>query len=302
MIQLQQFDGDRAGADVRRIFLRAPGNQTAGKGYSVSTFPCNGLPRGGEESRLTAQLTSHAGEAYVTAITAHDSDREARQAFRDLVLSNAAPGSCIFDFGAGPGLDAKFYARHGFRVVAYDVDARMCSYFARHCSSEIEAGSIALYQCDYPEFLDRKVRAIRDAYPVTVVTANFAPLSLIDDPHELFAGLHTLTRPNAILIASVLNPSFIGDMKYLWWWANRSNYRRQGQFHMAGASGNIYRRSFTNFTAQAAPYFSLRHIARGLPDNRPTHGICRRLGLLTSQFTFLVFARRQPCGSHYRGC
>jgi len=219
-----------------------------------------------------------AGEEYVAEITALESDRRARQAFQDLVLGSTVPGGCIFDFGAGPGLDAKFYAERGFRVLAYDVDARMCGYFARHCRREIESGTIELYQGEYRDFLERQLPDIRDRNPVNVVTANFAPFSLIDDPRELFAKLHALTAPGARIIASVLNPDFIGDMQYGWWWANRLNYWRTGQFHVAGASGRIFRRSRSNFAAHAAPHFTLQRV---VPAPR-----------LLTQFTFLVFARQ----------
>jgi len=47
---------------------------------------------------------------YVAAITAGEADRRARKAFQDLVLRIATPGAVLFDFGAGPGLDARFYA------------------------------------------------------------------------------------------------------------------------------------------------------------------------------------------------
>jgi 2-polyprenyl-3-methyl-5-hydroxy-6-metoxy-1,4-benzoquinol methylase len=62
------------------------------------------------------------GAEYVEQITAGESDRRARAAFRDLVLSIAQPGATLFDFGCGTGMDARFYAERGFRVLAYDVD------------------------------------------------------------------------------------------------------------------------------------------------------------------------------------
>lgn len=234
-----------------------------------------------------------AGEEYVAAINALESDRRARQAFQDLVLKIAAPGSCIFDFGAGPGIDAKFYAGHGFKVVAYDVDASMCESFARHCQREIEAGQIHLCQGAYREFVDVHVPALRRQYDIGVATANFAPLSLIDDPHELFAKLHALTGPKAKFLASVLNPSFIGDLRYGWWWANRVTYARQGHFSVAGTATNIFRRSLHNFAALAAPYFLLECTLRGLPgaDSAPLRS-CGRWALATSRYLFLLFAKR----------
>jgi SAM-dependent methyltransferase len=234
-----------------------------------------------------------AGEEYVAAITAVASDRRARRAFRDLVLEMTAPGSCIFDFGAGPGIDAKFYAECGFRVVAYDADPRMCASFARHCRREIDSGQIHLYQGEYRNFLELQIPAIRQQYGIDAVTANFAPLSLIDDPHELFAKLHALTGPNAMFFASVLSPEFIGDMRYAWWWANRMTYWRRGHFRVAGETASIFRRSLGNFAAQAAPYFTLQNAIRGLPRKAGSRiRSSGRLALALSRYTFLVFAKR----------
>lgn len=234
-----------------------------------------------------------AGEEYVAAITALESDRRARQAFQDLVLKIAAPGGCIFDFGAGPGIDAKFYAARGFKVVAYDVDPRMCGSFARHCHPEIESGQIHLCQGSYREFVDVHAPNLRRQHEIAVVTANFAPLSLIDDPHELFAALHALTRRKAVFLASVLNPSFVGDMRYGWWWGNRFQYWRQGHFCVAGAATNIFRRSLRDFASLAAPYFTLENVIRGLPGaaDAPIRS-SGRAALATSRYLFLLFAKR----------
>jgi len=234
-----------------------------------------------------------AGEEYVAAITAVESDRRARRAFQELVLEMTAPGSCVFDFGAGSGIDAKFYAERGFRVVAYDADPRMCASFVRHCRREIESGQIRLYHGEYRDFLQTQMPAMRDQYVIDAVTANFAPLSLIDDLHELFAKLHALTGPNAMLFASVLSPEFIGDMRYAWWWTNRITYWRHAQFRVAGDRGSIFRRSLGNFTAQAAPYFTLQNAIRGL--SRKAGSRVRssgRVALALSRYTFLVFAKR----------
>ena len=65
-----------------------------------------------------------AGAEYVSQITAQESDRRTRSAFRDLVLNIAPPAARLFDFGAGPGIDARFFAERGFTIDAYDVDPR----------------------------------------------------------------------------------------------------------------------------------------------------------------------------------
>ena len=129
-------------------------------------------------------------------------------------------------------------------------------------------------------------------HAVDLVTSNFAPLNLIADPHELFRALHGITAPHGRVLTSVLNPSFIGDMRYGWWWANRIRYWQGGQFAVPGASGEIWRRSQANFAAQAAPYFSLRSVLRGLPRRSGALRPSGRLALSTSRYMFLLFERQ----------
>src|SRR4029077_822127 len=93
------------------------------------------------------------GAEYVEQITAGESDRRARAAFLDLVLSIAQPGATLFDFGAGTGMDARFYAESGFRVRAYDVDREMCGFFSAHCRDLMEAGRVTLESGAYRDFL-----------------------------------------------------------------------------------------------------------------------------------------------------
>ena len=69
-------------------------------------------------------------EEYERAMSASESDRRARSAFQQLVLSIAPAGAALYDFGAGTGIDARFYAEHGFTVGAYDVDPAMREHFA----------------------------------------------------------------------------------------------------------------------------------------------------------------------------
>src|SRR5215469_6446335 len=206
-----------------------------------------------------------AGEEYVAAITTHESDRAARRAFQDLVLRIATPGSCIFDFGAGPGIDAQFYAERGLKVIAYDHDARMRASFLRRCQSEIERGQVRLVEAEYPEFLRQLARALGRQYDIELVTCNFAPLNLVEDLPGLFGALHQLTGPRGKVIASVLNPWYVGDMRRTWWWAARLAYMRRGRFTTPGPTGDVIRRSSTDFAAQAARFFTLDMVLPGLP-------------------------------------
>ena len=239
------------------------------------------------------------GVEYVKQITALDSDRRARSAFQTLVLSIAPPGGTLFDFGAGTGMDARLYAEHGLTVAAYEVDPNMCEYFSEYCRDLIEAGRVTLDCGSYREFLARKSPA--DGHGVDLVTANFAPLNLIDDLQELFAKFHELTGPGGRVLASVLSPYFVGDMKYGWWWRNSLRLWRDGHYSVQGAQAPIVRRRLANFAAQSEPYFTLKLVFRGLPPYGKRDAVpfdvsggagCAGLRVSGCQFMFLLFEKR----------
>ena len=70
------------------------------------------------------------------------------------------------DFGAGPGIDARFFAERGFTVDAYDVDPRMRDFFADHCRDLIDSGRVTLDGSAYREFLARSLGRRTSAAPI----------------------------------------------------------------------------------------------------------------------------------------
>jgi SAM-dependent methyltransferase len=243
--------------------------------------------------------TIHTGKDYVEAITALQSDRRARSAFQELVLKVASPGATLFDFGAGPGIDARFYAERGFTVDAYDVDPGMSEYFAGHCREFIQTGRIALETGSYRDFLANNT--VAGGRRVELIISNMAPLNHIERLQELFAKFHALTGPDGKVLASVLSPYFIGDLRYPWWWRNAARLWRAGHFSVPGAQGPIVRRRLADFATQSAPYFTLERVFRGLPPSsrRDAHGIDATrhgryawLHVLTCRFMILLFQKR----------
>jgi SAM-dependent methyltransferase len=247
------------------------------------------MPAGGARKIVT-------GAEYVKQITALESDRSARAAFQSLALRVAPPGGALFDFGCGTGMDARFYVEHGFSVTAYDVDPQMCEFFATHCRDLIDSGRVSLDRGEYRDFLAR-----RSAGSIDLVTSNFAPLNLIDDLKELFSKFHALTGPEGRVLASVLCPYFVGDLKYGWWWRNLLRLWRDGHYAVPGAQAPIVRRRLVDFAAQSAPYFTLTRVFRGLPTafERDAAGfevggssLYAGLRLSGCQFMFLLFEKR----------
>ena len=235
---------------------------------------------------------SVAGAEYVRAMAARSSDRLAREAFQQLALSLVNPGATVFDFGAGPGIDARYYAERGLAVSAYDVDPAMCAYFAQECADLIRAGRVVLVGGPYGDFL--RPRSEAGGGRADLITANFAPLNLVGDLRPLFAKFHDLTPSGGRLLASVLSPCFVGDLRYGWWWRNVGRLLRTGDFSVPGTQAPIVRRRLSSYAAQCEPYFVLERVYRGLPSrsggSRP--GRWAWLRGTTSQFIFLLFRRR----------
>ena len=245
-----------------------------------------------EEPYLRRTLS---GAEYVEYINSLESDRLARAAFQNLVLRIAPPGGALFDFGAGPGIDARFFAERGFTVVAYDVDPRMRAYFAEHCRDFIDSGRITLIQGGYREFVSPEPAGRAD-----LVISNFAPLNLVDDLPELFAKFHAITGSGGKVVASVLNPFFIREMRSRWWWRVAPRLWRDNEFFMPGPQAPHYRRRIERFARVSAPHFRLTRVFAGLPSagKRLSNGIdpARRgpwgwLRTARAQYLFLLFEK-----------
>jgi SAM-dependent methyltransferase len=228
-----------------------------------------------------------AGAEYVSQITAQESDRRARAAFRGLVLSLAPPGGKIYDFGAGPGIDARFFAERGFAVDAFDVDPRMREFFAGHCRDLIDSGRVTLDASTYRDFLTRNAP---DSWRrADLVISNFAPLNLVDNLRELFGKFHELTVPKGKILASVLSPFFFGDMRTRWWWRGAPRLLWDGELFLAGPQAPYYRRLLRNFRSASAPHFRVSRVFQGIDMQRG--GRFAWLNAARCRYMFILFEK-----------
>jgi SAM-dependent methyltransferase len=242
----------------------------------------NKLPMSCNDHELRYLQRTPAGAEYVSQINAQEADRRTRSAFRDLVLSIVPPRARLFDFGAGPGIDARFFAELGFRVDAYDVDPRMREFFIEHCRDLMDSGRVSLDGSAYRDFLTHAVAADRSR--ADLVIANFAPLNLVDDLRELFAKFNALTAARGKVLASVLNPWFVGGMRSRLWWRDAPQLLRHGEVFMPGPQAPHYRRLLRTFRSMSAPHFRLSRIASALPPS----AWLRAAG---SRYVFLLFEK-----------
>ena len=280
------------GSEPMASFL--PGAARHPRGRSQSVADESQLPGGANH------YSTHTGAVYFKRITTLESSRRARSAFQDLVLRIAPPGAALFDFGAGPGIDARFFAERGFTVDAYDIDPAMREFFSTHCRDFIDSGRIRLECCEYSEFLARGPSA--STRRIDLVISNFAPLNQVDDLRPLFAKFHALTAPGGKLLTSVLTPYFIGDMRFRWWWRSAPRLWRDRHVFMPGVRAPPHtRRRLADFAELSAPHFRLTRAFRGLPPIWRRDSVGLRAGqggswawlpIATARFMFLLFERR----------
>jgi SAM-dependent methyltransferase len=256
----------------------------------------------GPEARYVERTLS--GAEYVRYMLTSESDRGIRSAFQQLVLQLAPPGGALFDFGAGPGIDARFFAERGFTLRAYDIDSRMSEYFVEYCRELIEAGRVVLERCSYREFLGRSPPDSAGRFDLVI--SNFAPLNLVDDLPALFAKFHDLTGPAGKILASALNPYFVQEMRSRLWWRTAPRLWRAGHYFMPGPQAPHHRRSLANFARLSAPHFRLTRAfrSRAPAAEQPPTGVDVSRGsrsawlhLARSRYMFLLFEKQQPQAS-----
>lgn len=207
----------------------------------------------------------HSGEQYHQVILASQRDRAVRDRFQKLALDLLPAGADVLDFGAGTGIDAKAYAASGHLTFVYEPAEAMREYLAQYCHGELARRSII-------------AMASPLACKVHAVTADFAVLNHFADHAALFEELSRVVRPGGFVLASMLNPYYLGDARYRWWRANVMNLARTGRYAIPSES-RIHRFAPRVVAQAAAPYFRLERL------------VPRGFGWITQLYTFLLFRR-----------
>ena len=193
----------------------------------------------------------HTGEQYHQFMLGSAQDRAIRDRFQKAALDLLPEGADVLDFGAGTGIDAMAFAAKGHRTFVYEPSEAMREYLAKHCRDEIA-----------------RERVVPVASPlackVQAVTANFAVLNHFDDHKLLFEELSRIVHQGGFVLASMLNPYYLGDARYGWWRKNLLNLFRHGRYAIASES-RIHRFAPYVVAQAAAPYFRLeRRVPQGL--------------------------------------
>ncbi|EIL97307.1 hypothetical protein RHOFW104T7_02630 [Rhodanobacter thiooxydans] len=207
----------------------------------------------------------HTAEQYHAFMLASPRDQAVRDRFQQMALELLPDGADLLDFGAGTGIDAKAYAASGHPTFVYEPSAEMRTCLAHYCRDEI-AGE----------------RVVAVASPLAcrahAVTANFAVLNHFADHAALFQELSCVVRRGGFVLASMLNPYYLGDARYGWWRANATNLLRKGHYAIPSES-HIHRFAPHVVARAAAPYFRLERL------------VPRGLGLAVQLYMFLLFRR-----------
>jgi SAM-dependent methyltransferase len=214
-----------------------------------------------DAARITAYYDAQAAQ-YDATMDREPRNARIRDAFRTLVAECLPPAARVLDFGCGTGLDAAWYAGHGFTVIAYDPSPRMIDQLAIRCQREIADGVVTPLTVPF----DGQVDAI---------VANFAVINLVADLRDLFGRFSRMVAPGGQVIVSVINPFYWRDLGCGWWWRAFWRSRGTAMVTVEGSDATSYRYYRGAITRAASPLF-LPVLHRG-----------GRLG----QFTFLAFQR-----------
>lgn len=207
----------------------------------------------------------HTGEQYHEFMLASPRDRAVRERFQKMALDLLPTGADVLDFGAGTGIDAKAYAANGHPTFVHEPSQAMGDYLAQYCRDEIARKTIITVASPL-------------ACKVQAVTANFAVLNHFADHAALFEALSRVVHQGGFVLASMLNPYYLGDARYGWWRANVMNLVRSGHYAIESES-RIHRFAPRVVARSAAPYFRLERL------------VPRGFGWAAQLYMFLLFRR-----------
>ncbi|HTI79571.1 MAG TPA: methyltransferase domain-containing protein [Acetobacteraceae bacterium] len=207
----------------------------------------------------------HTGAQYHEFMQASPRDRAVRDSFQKMVLDLLPAGADVLDFGAGTGIDAKAYAANGHPTFVHEPSQAMREYLAQYCRDEIARKTIIAVASPL-------------ACRVQAVTANFAVLNHFAEHAALFEELSRVVRQGGFVLASMLNPYYLGDARYGWWRANIMNLVRSGHYAIDSES-RIHRFAPRVVARSAAPYFRLERL------------VPRGFGWAAQLYMFLLFRR-----------
>lgn len=246
----------------------------------------SGESRSVRDVRVAAAYYDGYAAEYDAAVDGQRANGRLRAAFQQRVAAAAGAGGTILDFGCGTGTDALWYASRRHRVIAYDISDAMLGVLRRRCAAEVSSGAIVPVAGDMVALR----RVLEREAPVAAIAANFAALNHVADLAPLLAELGRHTAPRGALIASVLNPTSIADLRTRWWWRGALRSPWTGSIRLDGLV-TTYRHLERTVRRAARPAFELVawESTADLADDATRSALRRRLA---SVFVFATLRRR----------
>jgi SAM-dependent methyltransferase len=123
-----------------------------------------------------------------------------------------------------------------------------------------------LFQYCRAEIADRRIVALASPMlrKVRAITANFAVLNHFPGHELLFEQFSRVVEPGGFVLASMLDPWYLADMRRRWWWANLPRLLRTGHYAGNDESG-VHRFAPRAVARAAAPHFRLESIVPQSP-------------------------------------
>jgi SAM-dependent methyltransferase len=207
--------------------------------------------------------------------------RALRECFWHRAEAELPPGSRVFDFGAGSGLDAEHLAERGRTVTAYEPSAGMLSLLRTRCAAAIAAGSVVPLGGTFAEL----EHALAGKPPFDGVVCNFAVLSMVPRLDPVFRLFGRVTRPGGRVLISIQNPWYPGDLRSRAFWKALLGFPANGVLRFHGTETG-----YTNHYLPSQVRRAARPEFRRRPDGDwPT--CCRRSFGLLRTFRLIVLER-----------
>ena len=151
-------------------------------------------------------------------------DRLARQAFQELVGRYVPRASTILDFGCGTGIDAEWYVRNGYDVLAFDQSEQMVARLRDRCRTAMSSGRLKSTVAPFASF-----ESVLNQWPsADALVSNFAVMNMVEDPRRLFEIFARSAKTPAWLMISLVNPMHRRYLARASWWRNTLT-RRPGE-------------------------------------------------------------------------
>jgi 2-polyprenyl-3-methyl-5-hydroxy-6-metoxy-1,4-benzoquinol methylase len=150
--------------------------------------------------------------------------REVRGCFWQQAEAHLPQPSRILDFGAGSGLDAEHFASLGHSIVAYDLSDGMIDVLRERCRTQIASGQVVPLAGTLHEVRPALLQMQR----FDAVICNFAVFSLIPELEPVLRLFGEIVRPGGVVLISVQNPLYRGDLLRRAFWKALLSFPREG--------------------------------------------------------------------------